>query len=143
MSLRDLQLLTGLDRGYLSRLERGLILQPADSRVLKVASALDVTPDDITRNEKKEKTVHTKTPDTGTRPTEAELRHYTPEEVYELRLLPWKPSVLRKKARAHQIPHSRPHGPNGLITFKLAQIREISDLFDVRPIAETKAVKAA
>lgn len=52
MSLRDVQKLTGLNRGYLSRLERGLIRKPADEPVLKVATALDVPPDAITHEEK-------------------------------------------------------------------------------------------
>lgn len=52
MSLRALQTETGLDRGYLSRLERGLIREPADAPVLKVATALNVPPDAITHEEK-------------------------------------------------------------------------------------------
>lgn len=44
--------MTGLERGYLSRMERGLIREPADPAVLKVASALDVPPDAITHKEK-------------------------------------------------------------------------------------------
>ncbi len=51
MSLRELQEKTGLDRGYLSRLERGLIRQPGDAPVLKVATVLDVVPDAITHEE--------------------------------------------------------------------------------------------
>lgn len=51
MSLRDVQKLTGLNRGYLSRLERGLIREPADEPVLEVATALDVPPDAITHKE--------------------------------------------------------------------------------------------
>lgn len=52
MSLRELQKLTGLDRGYLSRLERGLIHEPAEVRVQKVAKALGVPLDAITHKEK-------------------------------------------------------------------------------------------
>ncbi len=52
MSLRDLQEKTGLDRGYLSRMERGHIRESADGPVQKVAAALDVTPDAITHKEK-------------------------------------------------------------------------------------------
>ncbi|MGQ4513616.1 helix-turn-helix domain-containing protein [Streptomyces sp. DW26H14] len=52
LSLRMLQHQTGLNRGYLSRLERGLIREPADEPVLKVATALNVPPDAITHEEK-------------------------------------------------------------------------------------------
>lgn len=51
LSLRALQDMTGLNRGYLSRLERGLIHQ-AGEPVLKVAGALDVAPEAITHEEK-------------------------------------------------------------------------------------------
>jgi transcriptional regulator with XRE-family HTH domain len=43
--------MTGLNRGYLSRLERGLIRQ-AGEPVLKVADALAVAPEAITHEEK-------------------------------------------------------------------------------------------
>ncbi|MFB7647204.1 helix-turn-helix domain-containing protein [Streptomyces sp. NPDC056084] len=51
MSLRAMQTTTGLNRGYLSRLERGLIRESDDEPVLKVASALNVSPDAITHKE--------------------------------------------------------------------------------------------
>ncbi|MBT2477580.1 helix-turn-helix domain-containing protein [Streptomyces sp. ISL-94] len=51
LSLRALQEMTGLNRGYLSRLERGLI-HHAGEPVLKVAGALEVTPEAITHKEK-------------------------------------------------------------------------------------------
>lgn len=41
-----------MNRGYLSRLERGLIRKPDDTRLLKVAAALEVPPDAITHKEK-------------------------------------------------------------------------------------------
>ncbi|MGW2837369.1 helix-turn-helix domain-containing protein [Streptomyces sp. NPDC001493] len=51
LSLRVMQQRTGLDRGYLSRMERNLIRNPADAPVLTIATALDVTPDAITHEE--------------------------------------------------------------------------------------------
>lgn len=65
----------------------------------------------------------------------AELRHYTPEEVAALGLLPYTPKTLRKLAQQHKIPHSRAAAK---ITFRLCHIREIANRFDVRPIHETK-----
>lgn len=73
-------------------------------------------------------------------PTEAELRHYTPEKVEELGLLPFKASVIRKKCQAHEWPHNRGAMK---ITLKLVHIREISAMYDVRPVRETKAVATA
>ena len=51
MSLRTLQELTGYDRGYLSRMERGHIRYSADHRVRTIASALQVKPAAITQEE--------------------------------------------------------------------------------------------
>ncbi|MGW6454982.1 helix-turn-helix domain-containing protein [Streptomyces sp. NPDC055078] len=51
MSLRALQQKTGLNRGYLSRLERGLITESASTRVREVATALDVPTEAITHKE--------------------------------------------------------------------------------------------
>ncbi|WP_078999093.1 helix-turn-helix domain-containing protein [Streptomyces sp. WM4235] len=52
MSLRTLALVTGLDRGYLSRLERGLIRCTSASSVMRVANAFGVPPEAITHEEK-------------------------------------------------------------------------------------------
>ncbi len=52
MSLRALEQQTGLNRGYLSRLERGHIREPDDGPVRKVATALSVPTDAITHEEK-------------------------------------------------------------------------------------------
>lgn len=52
MSLRTLEKLTGLDRGYLSRLERGHIHESADQRVQTIADALHLKLVAITQEEK-------------------------------------------------------------------------------------------
>ena len=51
MSIRTLARLTGIDRGHLSRVERGLA-GLGDDNIRRVAEALDVTPADITHEEK-------------------------------------------------------------------------------------------
>lgn len=51
MSLRTLQELTGLNRGYLSRMERGRIRESAEARVRTIAEALQVKPAAITQEE--------------------------------------------------------------------------------------------
>lgn len=52
IGLRTLQQMTGLNRGYLSRLERGHIQEPDDEQVRKVATALHVALAAITHKEK-------------------------------------------------------------------------------------------
>ena len=51
MSLATLSKLTGIDKGHLSRVERGLA-GLGDNNILKVADALGATPIDITYEEK-------------------------------------------------------------------------------------------
>ncbi|MFJ9420780.1 helix-turn-helix domain-containing protein [Streptomyces sp. NPDC101249] len=50
MGLRQLSRLTGIDRGHLSRVERGMA-GLGDDYIRKVAAALGVTTDDITHEE--------------------------------------------------------------------------------------------
>jgi transcriptional regulator with XRE-family HTH domain len=52
LGLRTLASSTGIDRGYLSRLERGLIRKPAEERLLRIAEELEVPPAAITHEEK-------------------------------------------------------------------------------------------
>ncbi|MEU0133357.1 helix-turn-helix transcriptional regulator [Streptomyces sp. NPDC006296] len=51
LSIRALSLRTGLNRGYLSRLERGLIAQPGDDKVALIAAAMQVSTSAITHKE--------------------------------------------------------------------------------------------
>ncbi|MFG2400708.1 helix-turn-helix domain-containing protein [Streptomyces lydicus] len=51
LSIRALSNRTGLNRGYLSRLERGLIRDPAHERVEAIAQAMRVPTDAITHKE--------------------------------------------------------------------------------------------
>ncbi|MFF7184646.1 helix-turn-helix domain-containing protein [Streptomyces sp. NPDC008222] len=50
MSLRTLSAKTGINRGHLSRVERGLA-GLGDANIAKVANALEVTPADIIHKE--------------------------------------------------------------------------------------------
>ncbi|MFJ4322202.1 helix-turn-helix domain-containing protein [Streptomyces tricolor] len=52
VSIRELEQRTGLNRGYLSRLERGEIRETAEHKVAQVASALDVPQDVLELKEK-------------------------------------------------------------------------------------------
>ncbi|WP_279634533.1 helix-turn-helix domain-containing protein [Streptomyces monomycini] len=51
LSLRSLSEQTGLDRGYLSRLERGHIRRAGDNNVLAIAAAMRVPLSAITHEE--------------------------------------------------------------------------------------------
>lgn len=68
-------------------------------------------------------------------PSLDELVHYSPEEVYEMGWLPFKPRTLRNQANARKIPHSI---AGGRISFTLRHVREIAAMYEVRPISETK-----
>nr|WP_272925768.1 helix-turn-helix transcriptional regulator [Streptomyces sp. SID8374] len=51
LSLRAMSLRTGLNRGYLSRLERGLIAHPSEDKVALIAAAMQVSTSAITHKE--------------------------------------------------------------------------------------------
>ncbi|MGW0869894.1 helix-turn-helix domain-containing protein [Streptomyces sp. NPDC002740] len=53
LSLRQVEEQTGLNRGWLSRLERGQIRTTADDKVRQVATLLDIDPDLLELKEKK------------------------------------------------------------------------------------------
>lgn len=75
---------------------------------------------------------------------ESDLKHYTPEQVYDNGWLPWRPRTIREKCQRGEIPHSKTDpGPRGHIYFRLPQIREIALGLEVRPIRETKPLKSA
>ncbi|MFD7101887.1 hypothetical protein [Streptomyces celluloflavus] len=61
----------------------------------------------------------------------AELVHYSPEQVATW--LPFTARTLRDKANARLIPHSQ---AGGRISFRLAHIREIAAMYEVRPLSE-------
>lgn len=63
---------------------------------------------------------------------DGEFFHYTPEEAAEF--LPWSALQLKRKAYAREIPHN---GGAARVTFTGRDIREISEMTAVRPLAET------
>ena len=72
--------------------------------------------------------------------SEAEFIHYTPEEVEEKKLLPFKASTLRAKCYAREIPHNN---GGGRITFSLRHIKAISEIYDVPAVADKNRTPAA
>ncbi|MEU5588123.1 helix-turn-helix domain-containing protein [Streptomyces chrestomyceticus] len=143
MSLPALARRAGIDRGYLSRLERGQIERPAEAKVQAIAAALTVPTAAITHEGADVPATEAKrkappTAETGGASSTAldELVHYKPEEVAANGWLPYTALTLRKKARAREIPHSR---SGGRITFRLQHIREIAAMGETRPLSETKS----
>ncbi|WP_281290743.1 helix-turn-helix domain-containing protein [Streptomyces sedi] len=128
MSLRQLARLTDLDRGHISRLERGLA-GASEASLHRIATVLEVPVADLLRADdepppppRPERDV----PAPGT--PDGELFHYTPEEA--ARWLPWSARWLRRKARLREIPHNRGAGQ---ITLTGRDIQEISTMTAVRP----------
>lgn len=75
---------------------------------------------------------------------EGELKHYTPEEVEEKNLLPYKARTIREMCARRELVHSRTKGPKGRIFMTLPQLRENAKLLEIRPMSETKpATRAA
>ncbi|MFB7776865.1 helix-turn-helix domain-containing protein [Streptomyces bauhiniae] len=52
VSIRQMEAQTGLNRGYLSRLERGRIRDTSVEKVQRVATVLDISPDLLELKEK-------------------------------------------------------------------------------------------
>ncbi|MEV8042401.1 helix-turn-helix transcriptional regulator [Streptomyces griseoluteus] len=52
VSIRQMEAQTGLNRGYLSRLERGRIRDTSAEKVQRVATVLDISPDLLELKEK-------------------------------------------------------------------------------------------
>ncbi|UED83103.1 helix-turn-helix domain-containing protein [Streptomyces profundus] len=128
LSLRDLARLTGLDRGHLSRLERGLA-GASEVTLQRIASTLGVPISDLLRNDDDpavEAVPGREVPPPGS--PEGELFHYTPEEA--AKWLPWSASWIRRKARVREFPHNR---GGGQITLTGRDIREISAMTAIRP----------
>lgn len=128
ISLRELARLTGLDRGHLSRLERGLA-GASEGSLHRIATALQVPVDDLVRAEDDPAPPPLPGREAPAPATpEGELFHYTPEEA--AMWLPWSASWIRRKARLREFPHNR---GGGQITLTGRDIREISAMTAVRP----------
>lgn len=121
-SLRALSDETGLDRGYLSRLERGLVRKPAPEKLARIAEALAVSPESI---EILGEAVTAPTVSTTRRPRATEIRDnlpnpasaegelfaYTPAEAAQ-----WVPlSVRELRERAYR--RELDHGSTGRAIF--------------------------
>lgn len=137
LSLRELARPTQCSASQLSRIERGLALDPGKDLLLRLADALAVPVDDITKGgqmatplatAKKEKPARI-VPYPGT--PEGEVFHYTPQEASSF--LPWSALQLRRKAYAREIPFN--DGAKR-VTFTGSDIREISEMTAVRPLSE-------
>jgi transcriptional regulator with XRE-family HTH domain len=144
VSLRDLADATGLDRGYLSRLERGLIRKPATERLARIATALAVSPDDIdtpgdavtapTATKKRTLRAADIRPDRPNPATpEGELFVYTPAEAAEY--LPLSMRELRERAYRREIQHG---SVGNRMFFTGLHIRALLEQLTVPPVALPK-----
>lgn len=157
MSLRRLANLAQTSPSQLSRIERGQV-GAGDDLTHRLAAALAVPVDDITRGEDvatkeqrpvkaaKDKppvqAVKDKRPPTAKKTAtrvvpypgtpEGEVFHYTPEEAAEY--LPWSALQLKRKAYAREVPFN---DGGARVSFTGRDIREISEMTAVRPLAET------
>lgn len=155
LSLRRLAQLAQTSPSQLSRIERGHV-GASDDLTQRLAKALAVPVADITRADDADpsgpqppqaamgkqlrakdtrapvakKTRSRVVPYPGTE--EGAFFHYTPEEAAEF--LPWSPIQLRRKAYARQVPFN---DGGARISFTGLNIREISGMTAVRPLAET------
>ncbi|MET8826562.1 helix-turn-helix transcriptional regulator [Streptomyces sp. NPDC004610] len=141
LSLRELARLADTTASQISRIERGEVGEPGEALLRRLADALHVPADDISRGEPvppktTTERVQRATPYPGT--PEGEVFHYTPAEAAGY--LPWSALQLRRKAYAREIPFN--DGGNR-ITFTGRDIREISDMTAVRPLSETTQRRSA
>lgn len=144
--MRALAHLAQTTASQISRIERGEIGSPSEELLRRLAEALHVPVEDITRGDpvppkSKAETEATEKPARqvpypGT--PEGELFHYSPDEAAQF--LPWSGLQLRRKAYAREIPYN---DGGKRVTFTGRDIREISDMTAVRPMAETTQRRSA
>lgn len=155
LSLRRLARIAKTSPSQLSRIERGKA-GAGDDLLYRLADALNVPVDDITRGEvvstmekapggaqegapeqaHEKAAVERQVPYPGT--DEGAVFHYTPKEA--ARFLPWSALQLRRKAYAREVPFN---DGGARVTFTGLDIREISQMTAVRPLAETVQQRSA
>jgi transcriptional regulator with XRE-family HTH domain len=147
LSLRDLAGLARTSASQLSRIERGQA-GAGEELLCRLADALAVPVSDITQGGA---LTPTKTEDAAAPPKkpastrtvpypgtpDGEVFHYTPEEAAGF--LPWSALQLRRKAYAREIPFN---DGGARVTFTGRDIREISAMTAVRPLAETVQLRS-
>ncbi|WP_338146244.1 helix-turn-helix transcriptional regulator [Streptomyces boncukensis] len=141
LSLRRLAKLAGISASQLSRVETGKA-GAGQEVICRLAGTLDVPVSDITLGgdmasttkeapaKAKKATATRDVPYPGS--PDGEWFHYTPEEA--ARFLPWSALQLKRRAYARQIPFN---DGGARVTFTGRDIREISEMTAVRPLAET------
>ncbi|MFB8035912.1 helix-turn-helix domain-containing protein [Streptomyces sp. NPDC056004] len=127
LSLRGLQDATGLDRRYLSRLERAEVDAIAAERADALAGALGVPTEAIA-----DEGVPTVTAEAIEAPLVEldELKRYTPEQVAELGWLPWSARKIKELVYARKI---YAHTDGGRITLTREDVRRTSALGAIEP----------
>ncbi|MFJ3563246.1 helix-turn-helix domain-containing protein [Streptomyces diastaticus] len=128
LSLRTLQDATGLDRRYLSRLERAEVDAIEAERADALAGALGVPTEAIAEGDPAVTAEAIEAP-----PIEVgddELKRYTPEEVAARGWLPWSARKIKELAYAREI---YAHRDGGRITLTREDVRLTSRLGAIEP----------
>jgi transcriptional regulator with XRE-family HTH domain len=132
IGLRALAHLTDLNRGYLSRLERGLAGASADT-IRRIATALAVSPADITRGDTVSTTDQVEQEIPHPTSPEGQIFLYTPAQASKF--LNSAPLTIKRRMYARLIPYT-PTDKGHRISGR--QICELIASAEVRPLAETK-----
>ncbi|WP_329616402.1 helix-turn-helix domain-containing protein [Streptomyces brevispora] len=128
LSLRGLQDATGIDRRYLSQLERAEVDAIEAERADALAGALGVPTEAIAEGDPTVTAEAIEAP-----PIEMgddELKRYTPEQIAERKWLPWTARKIRELAYARKI---YAHRDGGRITLTREDIRRTSTLGAIEP----------
>lgn len=140
MGLRELARRVGCDRGYLSRLERGLIRTPDRDVVKRIARALAVPLEAIDPPNRGEDVTPQALPAPPTVAPLDPLKRYTPEEVAASGYLPWTARVIREKCYKRELYF---HKDGGRISMTADDILRNTQLGAVEPFAPAATRKPA
>ncbi|MFF2009135.1 helix-turn-helix domain-containing protein [Streptomyces sp. NPDC058195] len=125
LSLRSLQDVTGIDRRYLSRLERAEVDAIEADRADALAGALGVPTEAIAEGEPV-------TAEAIEVPVDLddELKRYSPEQIAAMGWLPWSARKIKELAYAREI---FAHRDGGRITLTREDVRRTSALGEITP----------
>ncbi|WP_327337369.1 helix-turn-helix domain-containing protein [Streptomyces sp. NBC_01324] len=137
LSLRALQGATGIDRRYLSRLERAEVNAIEADRADALAGALGVPTAAITdEGDPAVTAVITEAIEIPVAAGDDELTRYSPEDVAGKKWLPWSARKIRELVYARKI---YAHTDGGRITFTREDVRRTSALGAIEPFHKPTA----
>lgn len=134
LSLRGLQDATGLDRRYLSRLEKAEVDAIEAERADALAGALGVPTEAIA--DEGDPTVTAEAIEAPVVDLDDELKRYTPEQIAAMGWLPWSARKIKELAYAREI---YAHRDGGRITLTREDVRRTSTLGAIEPFQSPSA----